>query len=129
MDTTIKQQKIKRMKASPSTPQTPKIEFHSPGDKAEFSEDGDWVKIAEEKIETLQNQMSTIIQKFAEGYESLWEQFCEKITELNEQKVNIIAATVGETARAEEDSRILKDELTHTQTLTSTLASKLLPEQ
>ena len=69
------------------------------------------------------------IEEFAENYEALWEQFCERITELNEQSVNAIAQAVSDTARLEDEGRVLQDELIHTQNMTSSLASKLLPEQ
>ena len=112
--------------------------------------DKDWVKATEEHIELLQNKTSAVLQsmffysnfhqvflhifqinmlEFAESYEALWEQFCEKITELNEQSVTSIAQTVSEAARLEDEGKLLQDELLHAQTVTSSFASKLLPEQ
>ena len=67
--------------------------------------------------------------EFAESYESLWEQFCERITELNEQSVSSIAQAVTEAARLEDETKTLQEEIIHTQSVTSSLASKLLPEQ
>lgn len=125
------------------------LELHSPFQANENSSEieKDWVKETEDQIESLQTRTSAVLQslnfiswnlfifwniyfvtEFAENYEALWEQFCEKISELNEQNVTSIAQTVGDTAKLEEESKILQEELAHTQTMTSSLASKLLPE-